>query len=335
VAWLDRLERENGNLVAALEWSAVAGNDGDSAAATPGGRVEAGLKLARGLEYFWMVRGRGRENLSRVMKLLALTAPETSARALGLIVTGYVRGEMLGDRAGAVDMIDEALRIWRNLGDGHGVAVALERRGRLALASGDVDLAMAAFTEARDRFRELGQTSGVQIPITLELAWAAHAQGELDTAQAWYDEALLESRTLDDSHSIALTLQGLGRLRRDQGTPAQSVTLFCQSLALLAPLGDLRCAPLCLVDLCRVLCDDGPAADVTRLLGAAEALREVGGVPIRLPHGAAADPSAATLRERIDRQTFDAAWSEGRGMSLEQAVAHALRVAAQNDVSVQ
>jgi hypothetical protein len=61
----------------------------------------------------------------------------------------------------------------------------------------------------------------------------------------------------------------------------------------------------------------------------------VGGVPIRLPHGAAADPSAATLRERIDRQTFDAAWSEGRAMSLEQAVAHALRVAAQNDVSVQ
>ena len=111
-AWFDRLERENDNLRAALEWSATRERPGRSRptlAVAPGtSRVEAGIRLADALEFFWVLRGRGRENLPRVMALVALAPPGTAARARALTVAAHVHGHMLGDYQAAAPLADEA-----------------------------------------------------------------------------------------------------------------------------------------------------------------------------------------------------------------------------------
>jgi non-specific serine/threonine protein kinase len=74
----------------------------------------------------------------------------------------------------------------------------------------------------------------------------------------------------------------------------------------------------------------GPAAAkgqperAARLLGAAEALREAMGLGLQPADQFEIDRYEAAAREQLDEATFEAAWAEGRAMTLEEAVAYAL-----------
>ena len=72
----------------------------------------------------------------------------------------------------------------------------------------------------------------------------------------------------------------------------------------------------------------GAVVEVARLFGAAEALRELIGKPLRRAQVATHDPAVAIVRQRLDPDSFGGAWSEGRAMNLEQARAYALAVVA-------
>ena len=222
-AWFDRLERENDNLRAALEWSSTRERP-SRPASEHGCRVAAsrqGSGLPTPLEFFWVLRGRGRENLPRVMALVALAPPGTAARARAVTVAAHVHGHMLGDYQAALPLADEGLSIWRALGDAQGIAVALVRRGQIAFGTGDYPLAAALLTEARALFRDLGGESGPEVPTALWLAEVAQAQGDLERAQHLYDEVLAEARARGDGHAVAHALRELARLRRTQGDPDQ------------------------------------------------------------------------------------------------------------------
>ena len=68
----------------------------------------------------------------------------------------------------------------------------------------------------------------------------------------------------------------------------------------------------------------GDSSRAARLLGAAEAIREVGTAPM-LPHERAEyDSAVQRLRRDCDRAAVDSAWGEGRRLSVDQAVALAL-----------
>ncbi len=62
---------------------------------------------------------------------------------------------------------------------------------------------------------------------------------------------------------------------------------------------------------------------------AAEALRAAIGVPLPARERPARDRTLATLRARLDAETFAQAWAEGQALSLEQAMAVAMAVRAQ------
>jgi len=262
------------------------------------------------------------------MALAALAPSGTAARARALTVAAHVRGLMLGENDAAAPLADEGLGIWRALGDAHGLAVALERRGRIAIGTGDYQRATALFSEARARFRELGGASGPRLPIALYLAEVAQAQGDRDKALTLNDEALAEARARGDRHAMAYALRERARLRRTQGSDEQAVALLRESLALLEPLRDLRCAQICLDDLAGVLCERGRPADVARLFAAGEALRALMGRSLTRAQLVTHDRDVATVEHRLDPESFAAAWAEGRAMSLEQAIAYALEVEA-------
>ena len=139
-----------------------------------------------------------------------------------------------------------------------------------------------------------------------------------------HDEALAEARARGDSHAVAYALRGLARLRRTQGSDEQAVALLRESLALLEPLRDVRCAQMCLEDLAGVLCEHGRPADVARLFAAAEALRELMGKPLTQAQLVTHDRDVAIVERRLDPESFATAWAEGRAMTLEQAIAYAL-----------
>ena len=326
-AWFDRLERENDNLRAALEWSYAESGTAERAStdvAPVMSRVELGIRLAEALGFFWVLRGRGRENLARVKALAALATVGTEARARAVTVAAHVHGHMLGDYRAAVPLADEGLSTWRALGDADGIAVALVRRGQIAFETGDYHFAEPLLAEARALFRGLGRGSGPEVPTAFWLAEVAHAQGDVDRVQQLYDEVLDEARARGDIHVVGSTLRELARLCRMQGDLENVLSMLRESATLHLPLKDLRCACILVEDVAGVLSELGQAADAARLLGAAEALRGLIGKPLTRAQLATHDRDVATVKTRLDPAAFAAAWAEGRAMNLDQALAFAL-----------
>jgi hypothetical protein len=67
---------------------------------------------------------------------------------------------------------------------------------------------------------------------------------------------------------------------------------------------------------------EGEAERAARLLGAAEALREIIRVPMRDDEHVEYQKEIASLRNQMDTPAFTAAWAEGRAMDLERAVSY-------------
>lgn len=82
---------------------------------------------------------------------------------------------------------------------------------------------------------------------------------------------------------------------------------------------DLECIALILA----ALQQDGVA---TRLLGAAEALRENASTPMIPFERMEYDPLLTSLRARMDESAFSNAWAAGRRLTMDEAVADALEL---------
>src|SRR5262249_31048086 len=126
VDWLDRLETEHDNLRTALAW-----------ALERGANVRA-LRLAGALAYFWGLRGylsEGQRWLDDALSLSERRQSEQAAmgathagqalRAKALNRVGMFRFFNFSDPATARSMVEESLRLWRELGDTWSLAVAL------------------------------------------------------------------------------------------------------------------------------------------------------------------------------------------------------------------
>jgi hypothetical protein len=131
-------------------------------------------------------------------------------------------------------------------------------------------------------------------------------------------------RSAGDGHAIAYALRELARLRCRQGERELAVGLLRESLALLQPLKDIRCAQRCLEDLAGALAERRRSADVARLFGASDALPELMGKSLTPAQRSTRDREVAAVERQLDPRSFAEAWAEGRAMSLEQAIAHAL-----------
>jgi hypothetical protein len=132
-----------------------------------------------------------------------------------------------------------------------------------------------------------------------------------------------EAQARGDGHAIAYALRELARLRCRQGERELSAELLGQSLALLQPLKDIRCAQICLEDLAGAISERRPA-DVARLFGASDALLGLMGTSLSAAQRSTREHEVATVESQLDPQSFAEAWAEGRAMSLEQAIEYAL-----------
>jgi hypothetical protein len=137
-------------------------------------------------------------------------------------------------------------------------------------------------------------------------------------------ESLALRRELGDQQGIAVSLNNLGLVAEKQGEYARAVALLRESLQLSSDIGARDMAAEGLEGLAWSVVAQGQPDRAARLGGAAEALREVLGVPLspdsRLGHDQALQAMDATLGERA----CAAAWAAGRAMPLDQAITLAL-----------
>jgi len=145
--------------------------------------------------------------------------------------------------------------------------------------------------------------------------------GDLLSARGYADDAV--STTAGWHHLLALTTRA--RVEIAQGEPDEAErdlhdALMC-GVDIQARTGVADILE-CLADLSA---DRGSPREATRLLGAAQAIRQlIGEVRFQI-HQAGYDASVAALRQTMSEDDFTSAWAGGAALSVEQAVAYAQR----------
>ena len=230
VAWLDRLEAEQDNLRAALAWRQ-----------TQPGETGAGLRLAGALAEFWEKRGYATEALGWLEA--ALVAGENMpaaarAKALaGLARLATLRGETERPRT----FQEEALALYRGLGDTAGMARSSRSLGIVAASRGDYEAAASRFEESIALYRAMGDERGAGIGL-MALGWLARGLGDDERANFLMSEGLTLLRTLGDERSrrsMTPGLNHLGLVACAQGDFERATALLEEGLALSRELGDL------------------------------------------------------------------------------------------------
>jgi tetratricopeptide (TPR) repeat protein len=224
------------------------------------------------------------------------------------------------DRAGAI--LGEALATLRELNDRQLTAWALCFRGLIAHDLGALDDAYVPLEESLSMAREVGNKAIIAMALT-RLAGVLHSRGEVSLALPLVEEAISIRRAPNVSIS-ALTCRGeIALTMRDY---ERASALYQESLARWSRMGARTGIAGCLEGIAGLALARGKPADAARLYAAAEALREAIGAPrpprLHTAHGQA----IGTLRRALGEDAFDAAWKEGRTLTLEHACEHARRV---------
>ena len=302
--WLQRAEDELDNVRAALDWCLA------------NGRVADALQAVSALGRFWRAHGHASEArrlLARGLDQAADLPADVRARALW---TAAHEAMAQSDYAAAVPALEEALAIFRELGDSRHAVFALCELARVHTSRDELDrayqagedalalaesvgddrassaaldtLAMVADYSGRHRLAQeyserslaLRRSLGDAILITSStntLGLAAMRAGDLDAAERAFAECLELARGLGEQLYVAGALCALGEIALGRDLPDVAAERLVEALSLFRELGDERVCAECLHALGGVAAAVGRPLDAARLWGAADALRERSG----------------------------------------------------------
>ncbi len=354
--WLERLEREDANLRAALAWS-KANQDA----------VETGLRLAGVLYYYWFLLGSLREGRTWLEEMLARTASteRSAARGRALLGAGMLAWAE-GDYEAASPCAEESLSIVREAGDKRLTGWAESVLGLIRFGQGNTVAARPLLEESRTLFKDLGDVWNEAFAL-YALGSVVYGSGNPAAARAFYEESLRLFQEQGDVHcswyaslvlsslQVVVSTQGDQELARflDQqlqplmqrarnrgalmlflinigdiwlhrwGDQQQAKVLYRESLRLWRNLQRVEQGigiVKGLAGLAEVAAAQGQAERAGRLFGAAARL-----LPSTSSYREEVNRRIAAARAQLDAATFEVGWAAGQAMTQEQAITEALQ----------
>ena len=299
IEWLTRLEAEQDNLRAALEWSF--GSDAARAEDAP-----KGLRLASALWQFWAIRGYLPEGRGWLERALRECPPDSAPSVRGVAFGGasvlaYLQGDLvcagdLGERCRAradetVDkvavaaallvlgeyqrhvrrdlaqaqlFIEESLNLAWQSNDKWLMAITLFNLGLQERAQANHARAVEVLQASADLCRELGDRWLCAAALD-ELGWQVYAYEEPARATALWESSLKLRRDLQDKGGIAGSLNNLAQVARFEGDYARAASIYETSLALFRELGQRESIPVVLHGLGCVAVNQGDYGRATQL----------------------------------------------------------------------
>ena len=302
--WFERLEHELPNFRAALAWS-IDNHPADA------------LRIVNSLRELWIVRGHlieGRRWLAAVLDRYD-EQDHVRTRALN---TASLLASIQGDWPESKRFAEESRSLSKQLGDPSLARESLLTLGRVRIADGDPDGAIALFDEAEAAADSVGN-----LPL---LGMARFNAGYLELTRGNFEQAELRLEAARETlvaaghpHGAARSLAALGSVALHEQRTADAERHLRQSIELARTVGDLGILAWAL----ELLGANRAATDpemATRLLGAAEALRESLGSDLEGIELALHERTLETLTP-VD---IAAHWAAGREIAPDDAAALAL-----------
>lgn len=228
----------------------------------------------------------------------------------------------------ALARYEESLALWRACGNPRGIALCLTFIGFALYAQEKYDAAWACYEEGLTYQRELGNKWGIATLLD-QLGTISFIRKDYPRSRTFHEESLAIFRELSHKLAVARTLHSLAMPIFSLGEHDTALSLLRESLATgqdigekvdtinnLAVLGGMMAA---------MRTGEAEAILGARLLGAASILMAELGSDWLPEDRVFVDDGTAAARNKLDDELFERAFAEGRVMSLEDAIAHALQ----------
>jgi predicted ATPase len=311
-AWARRLERDHDNFRSALSWMLRSGE------------AELGLRLGAALGDFWRIGSHVREGVRWLGGLLALpgAAGSTLARARALHAAGELHAWINMPEA-YLRFAQEAVAIYRDLGDARGIAAAVQELGWAELQLGRLDRARTQLEEARRLSLGLGdrQKAG---ECSNGLGMLALLEDRPEQARPLFEDALGTFRDLSNTYWVALMELIVSQVDRREGKFEAADKRIRAGLSAFQQLDSLMGTMWALYSFADVAQHRGQYERALRLVGVCDSLSErVGEMPalVMATMGDIGEAARASLNDA----RAESLYQEGLAMGLEEAVGYALQ----------
>ncbi|GAF42905.1 ATP-binding protein [Rhodococcus wratislaviensis] len=314
VAWIVRLDAEQPNILAALQFCLIGPSEAD-----------AGVRMAAALYPYWRVRGRLREGMRWLAQLLAVQDGAPSVERIRALYVLSVLSGLHGDPEASALYAERGGAVAERLGDRTAAALMDDATGHHALITGDYATACECFESSIAVFRQDGNLLYL-IWSLLGLATASDAAGNRTRSEECRREVVALTESRGESVYRGWALWGLGVASWERGEHSPAKKLIAQVLQL-ARSGDDRISfGGCLEVLSWIAVEEGAPRRAATLMGAAEALAETVGVPSTMYPNLTAvhERVEQTARRAIGDRAFEVEFRRGIGMRFEDAAAYAL-----------
>ena len=229
-----------------------------------------------------------------------------------------------GDYALAQKRFERSLACWRLLSDQLAMARCLHNLASVVKVRGDYVRAIWALEEASYIFDKLGDRSGAAWSIN-QLGDVECASGEISRARQCYARALAAFREAQDPWGSARSLADLGYIELGEGRLSEARAAFRESLEIFGELQHRRGVARVLEGYATLALAAGEAEGALRLAAAASRIRRQIDAPLPRDEQAGLEETVRSAKASLPGSRCEEAWTEGTAMSLEEAIAYAVR----------
>ncbi len=307
---VDRLEREDAHLHAAMAWFVEEG------------RPDAALRLANALYRFWITTRRFEDGATAFDLVLRSGAGDDRLRGRAFLNAGFMPF-WLGHDQRAATLFDAALGMGRRLDDPSLVSGALGGLARIALRD-DVAEGRRLAAEALELSEAAGDEPGISNALHL-LGVGAQIAGDLPEAREWMTRRLVLARAEGNVFVVASEASNLSMVERQLGDLDTAEALAREVLEIGQRTGERFTTPFAISGLAAIATERGDLERGATLIGAAEAMMEASQMawpPDERPHY---ERTLAALGEGMAPAAFARARAAGRALSSDDALGFALR----------
>ncbi len=316
LAALDQLEAEHDNLHTALTWSL----ETPAAGPAPADRERAaiGLRLVQALALFWYRHGYITEGRRWLQRAIDLTAEDGGAPLAQLAHWLGVLLQQQSEPRAALRLLERSLAIWRDLGDRNQQARELNSLGITYHHLDDFDTARSLLEQSAAISREVGSDMRLAAALT-NLGQLEADAGNFDRATHVLQEALAIDIKQGDMLGVALDQQSLAGVHLRAGRGREARDLLSAMADYVVSCGDPELLATTLEMCAANAAQLGEAPRAARIAGAAEAIRQKTGIPIKQPE--MLEEFLAPARAAIAAEQWDGELAAGRALTQQQAAA--------------
>ncbi|GLV59218.1 hypothetical protein KDH_60450 [Dictyobacter sp. S3.2.2.5] len=306
---LDILDREQNNFRAVFTWL-VERNE-----------IENALDLSAALWKFWSYRGYVAEGYQQVAQLLKMCQDEMVSAAVR--AKAYYAAALLAffqlHIAAMREHLQVCLKLYREIDDKHGYAMALNAMGFCELLQGHNENVKTYYEQSFPIFQEMGDRWHLAEAYAL-MAREAQAQGNHLRARQLLEQSLTLIKEVGDRRAIIQALDFLGSIVCHLKEYETALQMYKEKSLTAIELGEKPLIATSLEEVGAIAIITGQQAWAAILIGAGEALRETSWGLISDADRRRVGDMKMQLRANMNEETLARIWAQGRALTPTQAL---------------